>query len=161
MRCFRFFTIWSFIAFCITLILMPFDILPTWIVRAVLINEITVGIAGNILAVLRVSSFLKDTHHTVLENELYGSVVSNLIFHVAPMALACYLLPMQKSGNENSIILSFALLVVFFIAYCAVPCEDMIFANKLKCVYIVEANLYSLLAIPIAWFILLITPGST
>lgn len=157
-----YYTSWSFVAFILVLLLIPFKILPTWVIQAVIVNEIAVGIGGNILAVISMDHVLKrfrTEHPEAQDEELaeYGRhlVISNIFVHTLPMILGLYLLPYYRTSPDRSLLKSFVFLLGFFVIWSVTPHDNVICVEKINKVYLYPPLILVLL-LPITWIALLV-----
>ena len=157
----KYYTLWGFVAFIIVLILIPFNILPTWIIQAIIVNEIAIGLGGNILAAISIDSVLqkfKESNPEAEEKDLVELgrklTLSNMYFHTLPLILALLVYPYYRGCEDGSCIKSFTFVLVFFLIWLCVPHEDNVLINKVKHVYL-EPPLWLMVLLPITWFALL------
>ena len=154
---YRFFTMWTFTLFILTMILIPFNILPNWVIRGVLVSQIVVGIFGNILTVMGIEYIVKDLRETnphANDGELISigqdAASFNIYFHTLPMVLAMYLIPLFPAREHGDFARSLTFIFTFFLIWLLTPYHGAIMIDKINRVYL-NPPLIGIAVMPILW----------
>ena len=160
---FKYYTMWSFVIFMITLVQIPFQIFPKWLVRAILVNSLAVGIGGTILFCINAQKSLDvikaENEGVLCEKALAKKVteasIANTIYHTLPMLIAALLLPIFRINiGEGEILWAVVFLVCFFLTWNLIPYNGKTFLDKIKIVYL-EPPIWCLSLLPVIWLVFL------
>lgn len=161
---FKYYTTWSNLLFYIVVLLYfisyasGYYIIPSWLLYAVIVNIIAVGIIGNILCSFNFDNVVNGVSNEYPDQNLVNLSrhisISNFITHTLPLVLTIVLLLFVKPGPFN-LESSFIFLFVLSLVWLLIPTSNgSRFIEKIQEVYL-NPPILSFLLLPIVWLIFL------